>query len=444
MKVTKEIKKLENSAVELTATISKEDVKAGYDEQLKNIAKNIQLPGFRKGHVPFKTIESKYGEALKAEIAGDLIDKALNELMNQEENFEIRPLPYSQPMLDKMPEFDLEKDLTFTVKYDVFPAVEVKNFDGITIKEPQVEIGKKEIEEELKAIQDRNATVLDKKDGDKVAKDDIVTINYKELNDDDSTVAGSEREGFVFTVGTGENIYKIDDEITGMAKNETKVINKEIDGAKKKISVTVTAVKVRQLPALDDDLAQDVSDKFKTLDDLKADISKNLENAKNRKLAEIKSQDLLNQLVEKNPVELPASMLKAELSSRFEMMAQQFQTTPEQLEKMIEKSGQTKEAMLKEWTGDSEKMLKSRLIVDTLIREKNISVTPEEIEAEYTKLAEDYGMAVEEVKKQYNDARSKEYLMDEVKERKLFEELYKQVKVTKGDKKSFADLFQAK
>ena len=444
MKVTKEIKKLENSAVELTATISKEDVKAGYDEQLKNIAKNIQLPGFRKGHVPFKTIESKYGEALKAEIAGDLIDKALNELMNQEENFEIRPLPYSQPMLDKMPEFDLEKDLTFTVKYDVFPAVEVKNFDGITIKEPQVEIGKKEIEEELKAIQDRNATVLDKKDGDKVAKDDIVTINYKELNDDDSTIAGSEREGFVFTVGTGENIYKIDDEITGMAKNETKVINKEIDGAKKKISVTVTAVKVRQLPALDDDLAQDVSDKFKTLDDLKADISKNLENAKNRKLAEIKSQDLLNQLVEKNPVELPASMLKAELSSRFEMMAQQFQTTPEQLEKMIEKSGQTKEAMLKEWTGDSEKMLKSRLIVDTLIREKNISVTPEEIEAEYTKLAEDYGMAVEEVKKQYNDARSKEYLMDEVKERKLFEELYKQVKVTKGDKKSFADLFQAK
>lgn len=444
MKVTKEIKKLENSAVELTATISKEDVKAGYDEQLKNIAKNIQLPGFRKGHVPFKTIESKYGEALKAEIAGDLIDKALNELMNQEENFEIRPLPYSQPMLDKMPEFDLEKDLTFTVKYDVFPAVEVKNFDGITIKEPQVEIGKKEIEEELKAIQDRNATVLDKKDGDKVAKDDIVTINYKELNDDDSTVAGSEREGFVFTVGTGENIYKIDDEITGMAKNETKVINKEIDGAKKKISVTVTAVKVRQLPALDDDLAQDVSDKFKTLDDLKADISKNLENAKNRKLAEIKSQDLLNQLVEKNPVELPASMLKAELSSRFEMMAQQFQTTPEQLEKMIEKSGQTKEAMLKEWTGDSEKMLKSRLIVDTLIREKNISVTPEEIEAEYAKLAEDYGMAVEEVKKQYSDARSKEYLMDEVKERKLFEELYKQVKVTKGDKKSFADLFQAK
>ena len=444
MKVTKEIKKLENSAVELTATISKEDVKAGYDEQLKNIAKNIQLPGFRKGHVPFKTIESKYGEALKAEIAGDLIDKALNELMNQEENFEIRPLPYSQPMLDKMPEFDLEKDLTFTVKYDVFPAVEVKNFDGITIKEPQVEIGKKEIEEELKAIQDRNATVLDKKDGDKVAKDDIVTINYKELNDDDSTVAGSEREGFVFTVGTGENIYKIDDEITGMAKNETKVINKEIDGAKKKISVTVTAVKVRQLPALDDDLAQDVSDKFKTLDDLKADISKNLENAKNRKLAEIKSQDLLNQLVEKNPVELPASMLKAELSSRFEMMAQQFQTTPGQLEKMIEKSGQTKEAMLKEWTGDSEKMLKSRLIVDTLIREKNISVTPEEIEAEYTKLAEDYGMAVEEVKKQYSDARSKEYLMDEVKERKLFEELYKQVKVTKGDKKSFADLFQAK
>jgi trigger factor len=123
------------------------------------------------------------------------------------------------------------------------------------------------------------------------------------------------------------------------------------------------------------------------------------------------------------------------------MMAQQFQTTPEQLEKMILASGQSKETMLTQWTGDSEKMLKSRIIVDSLIRARNISVTPEEIEAQYAKIAEESGMSVEDVKKHYTDPRSKEYLIDDTKENKLFDEIYKEVKVSKGDKVSFKDLF---
>ena len=86
-------------------------------------------------------------------------------------------------------------------------------------------------------------------------------------------------------------------------------------------------------------------------------------------------------------------------------------------------------------------MLKSRIIVDTLIREKNISVTPEEIEAQYAKIAEEGGMTVEEVKKHYEEPRAKEYIIDDVKENKLYDELYKQVKVSKGDKTSFKDLF---
>ena len=172
----------------------------------------------------------------------------------------------------------------------------------------------------MKAIQERNAVVIDKKEGERVEKDNIVTIDYKELDDSGTAIPGSEREGFVFTVGTGENIYKIDDEIVGMKKDETKEIsktydakeeNKDLAGKTKKISVTVKAIKLRDLPALDDELAQDVSEKYKTLDDLKKDISKGLESAKNRKIAELKSQSLLEQLVEKNPIVLPKSMIQA-------------------------------------------------------------------------------------------------------------------------------------
>jgi trigger factor len=451
--VTKEITKIENSAVKLTATIAQADVESGYKTELAKYAKNIQMPGFRKGHVPTRIIEQKYGEALKYEIVGGLIDNALNEILQGDDAKEYRPLPYSQPRLEdnKLPELDITKDLTFTVMYDIFPKVEVKNFNGITIKEPQVQIGDKELEDELKSIQERNAAVLDKKDGDPVEKDNIVTIDYSELDDNGNVIEGSKRDGFVFTVGSGEDIYKIDDEIIGMKKDETKQITKtydkkdpdeELAGKTKKISVTVKAIKVRNLPALDDDLAQDVSEKYKTLDDLKKDLTRQMETAKTRKLAELKSQSLLEQLVEKNPFDLPKSMIEAEQAARWDMMAQQFQTTPEQLEKMLLSSGQKKEDLINQWTGNTEKMLKSRIIVDTLLRERNISVTPEEVEGQYQKIADEQGITVEEVKKHYDDPRNKEYLVDETKENKLYEELYKEVKVSKGDKVAFADLFK--
>lgn len=453
MNVTKQVSKLENSAVKLTATIAKDDVVNGYNENLKKYAKNISLPGFRKGHVPVKILEQKYGDSLKQEVLIDLVDQSLNQIFAEEESKDIRPLPYSQPRLedDKVPEFSTEKDLTFTVIYDVFPTVEVKEFSKIEVKEPQVSVTDKDVEEELKAIQERNAMVIDKKDGDPVEKDNIVTIDYSELNDDGSMVEGSKREGFVFTVGTGENIYKIDDEIIGMKKDETKEITKtyakddkdeELAGKTKKISVTVKAIKVRNLPALDDDLAQDVNEKYKTIDDLRKDITRGLEAAKTRKVNELKSQSLIEQLVEKNPVVVPQSMINAEMENRFRMMAQQFQTTPQQFEKMIEASGQKKEDMLKQWTGDAEKMLKSRLIVEQLLQDKNITVTPEEVEAEYAKMAEDAGTTVDAIKEQYKNPRYKEYIIDDLKERKLFEDLYKQVKVSKGDKMEFADLFK--
>ena len=431
MKLTTEFTNLEKSAVKLTVTIAKKDVQESYNSIVAKYVKSAQIPGFRKGHVPANVLERNYGAAIKADALSEIIDKSLNEIFEKET--ENRPLPYQQPVMDQVPEFDVSKDLTYTVTFDVFPKVEVKDFAGIEVKEPQVTVGDKELEDELKAIQERNAVVMDKKADETAEKDNIVTIDYKEEN-------GENRNGYVFTVGSADDIYKISDDVIGMKKDETKEVSKD----DKKITLTVKAIKTRQLPALDDDLAQDVSEKFKTLDDLKADIKRNLEVAKTRKIAEIKSQSLLEQLVEKNAFDIPASMLTAELDGRWRMMAQQFQTSPEQLEKMIAASGQTKEAMLEQWTGDSEKMLKSRIIVDSLLRSKNISVTPEEIEAQYAKIAEDGGMTVEEVKNHYSDPRSKEWLIEDTKEQKLYEELYKEVKVSKGDKVSFADLFAAK
>ncbi|MCI6890787.1 MAG: trigger factor [Treponema sp.] len=447
MKFTKEFKNLEKSAVELTVTIAKKDVAETYENTLKNYVKNAQIPGFRKGHVPANVLERKYGDSIKADTLGTLIDQSFDEIFKEET--ENRPLPYAQPTMEKAPELDITKDLTYTVKYDVFPKVEVKDFAGVNVKEPQVTITDDDLSDEIKTIQERNATVTEKKDG-VVEKDNIVTINYVEVGEDGKEITDTKREDYVFTVGSGENLYKIDDEVVGMKKDETKEITKEykkdfensdLAGKTVKLNVTVKAVKIRDIPALDDDFAQDVNDKYKTLQDMKDDIKKNMELAVSRRVKELKNNSLLEQLVEKNKFDIPASMLAAELDGRWRMMAQQFQTTPEQLDKMIAASGQSKEAMLNEWTGDSEKMLKSRIIVDSLIRARNISVTPEEIEEQYKRIADEGGMTVEEVKKHYEDPRSKEYLIDDTKENKLYDQLYKEVKVSKGDKISFKDLF---
>ncbi|MBP3607237.1 MAG: trigger factor [Treponema sp.] len=451
MKFTKEIERLEHSAAKLTVTVAKKDVAESYTQTLNKYVKQVQIPGFRKGHVPANVLERKYGEQIKLEAASDLIDNVLNEIFSDEKEIENRPLPYAQPKMDDMPTFDSSKDFVFSVTYDVFPKVEVKDFSGITIKEPQVTIGDAEVQEELKGIQERNAVVIDKGDDDKVEKDNIVTINIVEKDDDGNEISSTKRDGFVFTIGTPENVYKIDDEIIGMKKNETKEISKkyaktdsdvELAGKTKKYSVTVTQIKVRDLPAIDDELAQDVNEKYKTLEDLKKDILNNLNTAKDKKIADIKSNSLLTQLIEKYPFEIPESMLQAELNGRWQMMAQQFQTTPEDLERMIKASGQSKEDMLKTWTGDAEKMLKSRIIVDTLIRDRNIAVTPEEIEEEYKKIADGNGITVEEVKKHYADPRSKEYLIDDAKEQKLYKGIFEEIKVSKGDKMTFADLFK--
>lgn len=447
MKFTKEFKNLEKSAVELTVTIAKKDVAEAYENTLKNYVKNAQIPGFRKGHVPANVLERKYGDSIKADTLGTLIDQSFDEIFKEET--ENRPLPYAQPTMEKAPELDMTKDLTYTVKYDVFPKVEVKDFAGVNVKEPQVTITDDDLSDELKTIQERNATVTEKKDG-VVEKDNIVTINYVEVGEDGKEITDTKREDYVFTVGSGENLYKIDDEVVGMKKDETKEItknykkdfeNSDLAGKTVKLNVTVKAVKIRDIPALDDDFAQDVNDKYKTLQDMKDDIKKNMELAVSRRVKELKNNSLLEQLVEKNKFDIPASMLAAELDGRWRMMAQQFQTTPEQLDKMIAASGQSKEAMLNEWTGDSEKMLKSRIIVDSLIRDRNISVTPEEIEEQYKRIADEGGMTVEEVKKHYEDPRSKEYLIDDTKENKLYDQLFKEVKVSKGDKISFKDLF---
>lgn len=450
MAISKDLKRLEHSAVSLTLTVSADEVRTQYDELIVNYSKNIQIPGFRKGKVPKNVLESKFGESLKAEASGRIMEKAVHEVFEAEDiPLEERPLPYSTPEVQEEPELDLEKDLQFTIKYDVFPSIKIPEWKGIDVEVPVTEVSADDIKRELEQIRERNAIVMDKDDSKAAAKDDVLTVNYCELDEKGTVIQGTEREDFVFTAGSGSNIFKFDDEVIGMKKNESKDFDKkypadfedtELAGKEKKLRVTLTAIKEKKLPDLDDDLAQDVNEKFKTMEDLKADIKSGLEKNLENKIRELKVNAILEKILEKTDIDLPESMIRIEQESRWRNLARRFNADSDQLMKILASSGKSYEDLMNDWRPEIEKSLKSRLVVEEIIKELKIEASDEDIEKEIETMAAGMNMDVAEVKKHYEQENMKEYLREDIKERKVFDNIIAEAKIKKGKKQKYLDL----
>jgi len=445
--LTKEIQKLEKSRVKLNVTVGKDDIRSEYDELLNSYTKTIQIPGFRKGKVPRDVLVRKFGDALKGETMGKIIEKSLENVLGDETlPRESKPLPYSTPRMEEEPKLDLENDLKFSVVYDVLPEVKVEKWQGLEAEIPDVSIGDEDLNRELEHIREHNSIALDKNEGESAAEGDVLTVDYCELDESGETLSGSEREDFTFTLGSSNNIYQFDDDVKGMKKGETKEFSKtypedhkDYPGQTKKIKVTLTALKIKKLPELDDELAQDVDEKFKTLEDLKNSVRERLNKDLEHRLRDMKINRLLEILMEKTPVEIPESMMRIELDSRWRNLARRFNTDTNGLYKMIG-NGQS-EAIIDGWKGEAEKALHSRLIVETLIEELKLDANDEEIEKELERQAKESDASIEDIKKYYGENQMVEYLKEDIKERKFFDILLEKNTVKSGEKKSYIDLF---
>jgi trigger factor len=361
---------------------------------------------------------------------------------------EDKPLPYSTPDVQDTPVLNLEEDLCFAVVYDVLPKITLGTWKGLSLEAPDASVTNEDLNRELEAIRDRNAIVRDKDEGLPALKDDVVTVSYAELSDTGEVLAGTEREDFVFTLGSGYNVFSIDDEITGMKTGETRDIEKtypqdfsnpDLAGQTKKIRVRLTALKEKNLPELDDDLAQDVDEKYKTLDDLKAGIREGLTKNLDKRIRDITISGLLEKIMETTPAEVPESMIRLELDSRWRNLARRFNTSTEELVKIMGASG-TADDIMAEWRPDAVKALHSRLIVETLIKNLALEASDEEIEKEFESLAGEAGSSVEDIKKYYEQPEAREYLKEDIKERKLFDLLLAENKIKKGKKENYLDL----
>jgi trigger factor len=448
MALSKELERLEKSSVKLTVTVGKDDVRSQYDDLLKDYTKNVQMPGFRRGKVPREVLIRKFGEALKGEALGRIIEKSITDIFTDEAfTREDRPLPYSTPRVQDEPKLDLDQDLKFSVVYDVLPKVTVSAWKGIEAEAPEAAVSDEDLNRELEALRERNAIVLDRDDGDAAEIGNVVTVNYCECDDAGNVIPGSERQDFAFTLGSGYNLYHFDDEIAGIKKDETRDFDKtypedfsdkDLAGRTKKLRVTLTALKEKKLPELDDDLAQDVDEKYKTLDDLKNSIRERLNRNLEQQLRNLKINALLEKIMENTPVDVPESMIRLELEGRWRNLARQFGVDAEALTANMEKSGEGngKETIQEGWRTDAVRALHSRLIVETLIEQEKLEAGDDEVEKEFERMAEEMGSPIEEIKKYYQGDAMQEY----IKERKFFDMLLAENTLKPGKKMNYLDL----
>lgn len=435
---------LENSAVELTLTIPKDTVAGEYKKIVNKYVKTLQVKGFRKGKAPISVIEKKYGSALQEEAMYTMIESTVEKTLKDIED-EYKPLQYSTPTLvdEENLKFDAEADFSFSLTYDIYPKFEIPEYTGHEITFPAVIIDDEPIQEELTKLLDQNAVVIEKEGP--AEKDSIVTVDYFEMDENDAMLEGTKREDYVFTVGTEYNIYKFDDDIIGMKAGDTKIIEKvfgadsemkEYAGKTVRISVTVKVVKQRDIPELDDEFAQDVSEEYKTLDDLKQATRKKLEEGLEAQIRETKISNLYDKLLENLTIATPDSMINAELENSWRKFASQSGMSEEQLQQILEMQGQTKENLLGDWKPQAEKSLKIQLMVDKITSLEKVEVSDEEV-TENAKLFEGI-----------EDARQKEYYQllwkEDKKMQKTVDILLEKNTFKEGEAVAYTEFMQGK
>lgn len=445
----KTVEKLENSAVRLSITIPENEVRTAYDDLVKKYAKSAQIKGFRKGKVPRDILERKFGEGFRAEVLQNLVESGLQEVF---EEIEERPLPYALPELDQEEELelDLDKPLSFTVTYDTFPEVAPGTTEGLTVSEPKVKITKKDEDREIEDLRQQNALVIEKEEG-TVVKDDIVTMTFEEVDEAEEDVPGTRREDFSFTVGSGQNAYHLDTEILGMKKDETRIIEKEypsdfedqqLAGQTKRLRVTVTQIKQRDVPELDDEFAQDVSDEFETLADLRKDVRHRLEKNVENRLRVMKIDALLNAILETSTIPVPESMIRMELESSWKGMAEQYRMNPEQLEQIMAMQGKTRDELFEEWKPAATERIRRNLLVQKLIESRNVEVSDEEVETRIRAEADEHKADPEQVLQYYRGNNMISYVKRDLQERKLFDELLEKATIKPGPKMEYVDVMK--
>ena len=390
----KSVKELENSQAALTLTIDAASIEDAYTKRIQKYSKDLALPGFRKGHVPASVIERKFGDSIREESTFDAMESALQDAI-KELDVKDKPLPFSTPVLqdeDKLLPFKKDSDITFTVVYDVKPVFELPQYTGLEINVPEIEVTEKDIDSDVENLRNQNAIIKNKSG--KAENGNIATINYVEIDENGNEIESTKRNDFTFTIGTGYNFYKLDNDVIGMKKDEEKTVEKSYTeednipgyaGKTVKLSIKLTELKERELPEVDDEFAQDIKDEYKTVKDMRAGIRKDLEKKAEDAMKTEKEDSVVKAIAEKTSFTIPQSMIQAELDSRWRNLIRSSSISEDQLLKFLEMQGETKESFQNGWKDEVTAMLRSQLVLDAIRDKENFEISEEDLNAECEK-----------------------------------------------------------
>lgn len=403
------VEKKENSVVEIEFTMEKEQFNAELDKAFKQNAKKFKVPGFRNGMVPRAVVEKNYGEGVLYEfVIENTVDDAYRTAVI-ENNLEI----VSRPELD-IKQIGKDKDFIFVVKVCVKPEAKVSDYKGIEVKKVSTRTTKKEVEEELESVREKNARIVTVEDKKRELKNgDISVIDFEGFVDG-VAFDGGKGENFELTIGSGQFIPGFEDQMVGMEIDEERDVNvkfpeqyhaENLAGKDATFKVKLHEIKEKILPELDDEFAKDVSE-FDTLEDYKKDLQKVVKERKEKQAKATKEQEALDKFVEKVEVTIPDGMVDEEVEKMVEEMNANLSYQGLNIDTYLQYIGISLEDYKKEMRESAIKRIKLNLGLEYVAKEEKIEVKEEDIDTKIKELSAQYGSGDEETLLKNENARN--------------------------------------
>lgn len=403
----------EKNMVKLVIETTAEEFEKGLNEAYNKNKGKITLPGFRKGKAPRKMVEKFYGaEVFYEDAANAIIPEAYAEAA-EESKLEI----VSQPKIDVV-QLEQGKPFIFSAEVAVKPEVELGQYKGVEVAKVDSEVTDEDIANELKKVQEQNSRTISV--AERAVKDGDMTVIDFEGFVDGKAFEGGKGENYPLTIGSHSFIDTFEDQIIGMNIGDEKEINvtfpeeyhaEELKGKPATFKVKVNEIKEKQLPELDDDFAQDVSD-FDTMDAYKESLVSQLKERKANEAKVKKEDEAMEKIIEAAKMDIPEAMINTQVNRMAEDFARRLQQQGLSIEQYFQYTGMTAEKIIDDMKPEALTRIKSRLVLEAIVKAENIEVSDDEVNTELQKMADMYKMELDKVKELMGEAEMKQVKED--------------------------------
>ena len=394
-----QVEKLEHNMAKLTVEVAAEDVEKALQAAYLKQRKQINIPGFRKGKVPRQMIEKMYGpEVFYDEAANNMIPDAYAKAYDESELDIV-----SQPKIEVV-QMEKGKPFIFTAEVATKPEVTLGDYKGLKVDKVSTRVTQKEVDEEIEKERERNARTIEVTDR-AVQDKDEVTLDFEGFVDG-VAFEGGKGEDYPLTIDSGSFIPGFEEQLIGAEIDKEVEVNvtfpkeyhsEELAGKDATFKCTVHTIKAKELPELDDEFASEVSE-CETMDAYRAEVKKNIKERKERTGKEKKENQAVDQAIENAQMDIPEAMIEFQVRQMADDFARRIQQQGLTVEQYFQFTGMTAEKMLEEMRPQAEKSIKTRLVLEAIVKAENIEVSDERVEEELTKMAEAYQMEVEKLK----------------------------------------------